>query len=150
MRQCREHEIEEEITDTHVLVPLMCKIDRGLLEKAPYLNLIQQFGVAVDGVDVETASELGICVANIPSDSVGNAQACAEHAIFLCLAVLRNLPSLNECTRKGYLGTPIGKTIMDSSIMIYGFGNIGKQLAQRLFAFSPKRIVAIKRLPWVG
>ena len=149
MHQCHHDELEKELADTHVLVPLMCRIDRSLLDKAPYLNLIQQFGPGVEGVDTEAASELGICVANIPNDSVGHAQACAEHAIFLSLSVLRNVKALEDSIRLGHLGTPVGKTILDSSIMIYGFGNIGRQLAQRLFAFSPKRIVAIKRLPWV-
>lgn len=35
------------------------------------------------------ASELGIWVSNIPSAATGNALSCAEHAVFLMLATLR-------------------------------------------------------------
>lgn len=90
----------------------------------------------------------------IPSDQVGNAQSCAEHAIFLCLSILRQYTRLLEAVRPiqpiltpkphadvnqnprtpiaqvqlGALGSPTGRTIAESSIMIYGFGNLGKQV----------------------
>ena len=46
----------------HLQVPLMSKIDRSIIEKAPFLNLIMQFGVGLEGVDIEAATELGIAV----------------------------------------------------------------------------------------
>ena len=150
VKECEVSDIPMEIIDAHVVVPLMSQIDKSLLEKAPYLNVIHQFGVSLEGVDVDAATELGISVASIPSDEVGNAQSTAEHAIFLCLSVLRQVNVHKEMIQIGVLGSPTGCTIMDASIMIYGFGNLGKQITQRLFAFQPKRIVAIKKLPWVG
>ena len=150
VRECDEADVPVEIVDTHVVVPLMTPIDRGLLDNAPYLNIIHQFGDDLDSVDIDAATELGISVASVSSGEVGNAQSCAEHAIFLCMSVLRNVNVHNEMIQKGVLGSPTGRTIMDSSVMIYGFGNLGKQIAQRIFAFQPKRIVAIKKHPWVG
>lgn len=148
--QCDATELATEIEDAHVIVPLMTKISRDLIEKAPYLNLIMQFGVGLEGVDIDAATEAGVAVASIPSDQVGNAQSCAEHAIFLCISLLRQTKMMEMSIVEGRLGVPTGRTIMGSSVMIFGFGGLGKELAKRLFAFNPKRLVAVKRSPWIG
>jgi len=148
--QCDAADLGTEIEDAHVIVPLMTKITRELIEKAPYLSLIMQFGVGLEGVDVEAATDNGVAVASIPSDQVGNAQSCAEHAIFLCLSLLRQTKVMEKSLMDGRLGVPTGRTILNSSVLILGFGGLGKELAKRLFAFNPRRIVAVKRVPWVG
>jgi phosphoglycerate dehydrogenase-like enzyme len=148
--QCDTTELATEIEDAHVVVPLMTKISRDLISKAPYLNLIMQFGVDLDGVDIDAATEAGVAVASIPSDQVGNAQSCAEHAIFLCLSLLRRTKVMEMSIVEGRLGVPVGRTIMGSSVMIFGFGGLGKELARRLFPFNPRKLVAVKRIPWIG
>ena len=40
------------------------------------------------------ATELGIWVSNIPSLATGNALSCAEHAVLLMLATLRDLAGM--------------------------------------------------------
>ena len=70
-----------------------------------------------EGVDIDAATEQGVAVANIPSDAVGNAQSCAEHAIFLCLSLLRHVKVLPQMIEKRKLGCPTGKTILDSSVL---------------------------------
>lgn len=42
------------------------------------------------GVDIDAATEAGVIVARIPGVASGNAPSCAEMAIYLILALLRN------------------------------------------------------------
>lgn len=87
--QCDREALPTEIRDADVAVPLMSRLDRTLLLSAVRLKLIIQYGVGVEGVDIDTATQLGIWVSNITSAGTGNAVSCAEHAIFLVLATLR-------------------------------------------------------------
>lgn len=74
--QCDQNDIEREIADTHVIIPLMSKITRDLIEKAPLLNLIMQFGVGLEGVDVEAASEHGIAVRSVALENITTRYEC--------------------------------------------------------------------------
>lgn len=89
--QCARSDVDDEIADADVVVPLMTPIPAALLARAPRLRLCMQFGAGLEGVDVVAASARGIKVCKIPSDGgCGNAQSCAEMAVFLSLAVLRD------------------------------------------------------------
>lgn len=67
----------EEVKDTDVIVPLMSVISRDVIAAAPQLLLINQYGVGVEGVDLQAAREFGVPVANMKSNLSGNAQSCA-------------------------------------------------------------------------
>ena len=142
--QCNVDDIKKEITDAHVVVPLMSKIRKDLIQHAPRLALIMQFGVGLEGVDVQAATEAGIWVAKIESTHCGNAQSCAEHAIYLALAVLRDQKAMTNAIVSGKLGQPTGRTLMNSKVLIYGYGGIGRQLSRRLRPFVVT-VVAIKK-----
>lgn len=75
--QCSRDDIMKEVKDAAVIVPLMSNISRDVIAAAPLLKLINQFGVGVEGVDLQAAREFGISVANIKSNLSGNAQSCA-------------------------------------------------------------------------
>ena len=47
--QCDSCELDTQIQDAHVVIPLMTKITGNLIQNAPYLNLIMQFGVGLEG-----------------------------------------------------------------------------------------------------
>ena len=77
------------------------------------------------------ATEQGIWVSNIPSSSTGNALSCAEHAIYLMLATLRQQNLMSEFIRRQRVGVPVGETLFGKSVLIIGFGNIAKELISR-------------------
>jgi lactate dehydrogenase-like 2-hydroxyacid dehydrogenase len=74
-----------------VLVPLMCRIDRRIIECGAKngLKLIHQFGTGLEGVDRLAAADSGVPVLNIPSSDCGNATSCAEHVFWMLLSLLR-------------------------------------------------------------
>jgi hypothetical protein len=74
-----------------VIVPLMCRIDRQIIERGVKngLKLIHQFGTGLEGVDRNAAADSGVPVLNIPSSDCGNATSCAEHVFWMLLSLLR-------------------------------------------------------------
>ncbi|OAE31644.1 hypothetical protein AXG93_3384s1180 [Marchantia polymorpha subsp. ruderalis] len=136
-------EIAEKIHEYDMCVCRMGNLDRKTLLKASRLKLITQFGMGLERVDVETATEMGIKVGRIPSDSTGNALSCAEHAIFLMLSLLRDQKGLTKSVQEGSLGIPEGRTLFGCKVLIVGYGNIGKELAPRLKAFGV-RVLAVR------
>ena len=51
--ECSGDELQHEIRDAHVAVPLMSRLDDAMMAAAPKLRMILQFGVGLEGVDVD-------------------------------------------------------------------------------------------------
>jgi len=143
--QCDRSHVEEEIADAYVVIPLMTKIDSNMMHRAKRLKMIMQYGVGLEGIDIACASGCDIKVCRIESAGTGNAQSCAEHSILLALMLLRSFNEFSNTFTQSRLGFPMGKTLFRSTAIIFGYGNIGKQLLTRLQAFQLKRIVVIRR-----
>lgn len=129
--------LEEQTSDAEVLTCLGFpdKITRKTIECAPRLKLIHQFGVGLEAVDIEAATERGIYVANTPGT---NAVAVAEHAFLLMLSLLRNLPTAIKALKRGKWGQPIGAELYGKTLGIIGLGKIGTEVAKRASAFGMK------------
>lgn len=117
--QCTREDIHKEIIDADVVLPLMCRMGAKELKLAGNLRMIMQFGVGLEGVDVPSATKSGVWVCKIPSEGTGNAQSCAEHAIFLCLALLRDVTEMRKSVEQGRLGIPIGRALYKSTAIVY-------------------------------
>lgn len=52
MVQCDSSDVAANISDAHVAVPFMASMSEAVLQQAPHLRLIIQFGVGVEGVDL--------------------------------------------------------------------------------------------------
>ncbi|XP_044511024.1 hydroxypyruvate reductase isoform X2 [Mangifera indica] len=112
------------IQNYHLCVVKNMRLDSNVISQAKKMKLIMQFGVGLEGVDIDAATRCGIKVARIPGGMTGNAASCAEMTIYLILGLLRK------------------------QVFIMGFGNIGIDLAKRLRPFGVK-IIATKR-SWVS
>jgi len=60
-------------------------ITRRIFEALPELRYISKFGIGVDSIDIDAATEHGVLVANTPEDS--QVTTVCEHAIALMLAL---------------------------------------------------------------
>lgn len=130
-------EIEESGRDpvpVDVLVPLGARVDGGLLD-ATGARMVQQFGVGVQGVDLDAARERGIPVTNVPG-AQGNAVAVAELAVFHLLALRRRYPQARTAVAERRVGGPIGRTLAGSTVTVLGVGASGTALIHRLQAFG--------------
>ncbi|CAM6034593.1 unnamed protein product [Sphagnum compactum] len=137
-------EVADKIADYDMCVVRMMRLDSAVIARATSLKLIVQFGVGLEGVDIEAATRAGIKVAKIPSAGTGNALSCAEHSIYLILSLLRYQKEMAETFEAKRLGGPVGETLYGKTVLILGYGNIGKELANRLRPFGVK-ILAIRR-----
>jgi phosphoglycerate dehydrogenase-like enzyme len=134
LRYCAEDDDDtfyHELPDADVIWHVLRPISGDDLEKAPRLRLVHKMGAGVNTIDVDTATRLGIAVANMPG---ANAPSVAEGAVLLMLAALRRLPELDRATREGR-GWPsdpsLGETVRDigsCTVGLIGYGNIAKSV----------------------
>ncbi|KAG6422106.1 hypothetical protein SASPL_118669 [Salvia splendens] len=82
-------EIRDVIGNYDICVVKSMRLNSDIIARANKMKLIMQFGVGLEGVDIDAATKHGIRVARIPSDYTGNATSCAEMAIYLMLGLLR-------------------------------------------------------------
>ena len=145
---CDPSELEERIADAHLVLPFMLKIDEGIISKGNHLRCVLQYGVGLDGVDISACTRRQIYVSNIPSAECGNAEATAEHAMYLMLSALRQPARAQATLEARKLGEPLVKQVFGRHVLLIGFGNVGSKLFQMLLPFLPSRITAVKRSPW--
>jgi phosphoglycerate dehydrogenase-like enzyme len=134
IRYCAEDDDDtfyRELPDAEVIWHVLRPISGADLEKAPKLRLVHKMGAGVNTIDVDTATRLGIAVANMPG---ANAPSVAEGTVLLMLAALRRLPELDRVTRegKGWPSDPsLGETVRDiggCTVGLIGYGNIAKSV----------------------
>ncbi|MGY6634046.1 MAG: 2-hydroxyacid dehydrogenase [Alkalilacustris sp.] len=126
--------------EADVLVPTITdRIDAGLLAQAgPRLKLIASYGAGVDHIDVETARQRGILVANTPGVLT---EDTADMTMALILAVTRRIPEgLAEMQQARWVGwapmTNLGRRIGGKRLGILGLGRIGRAVARRARVFG--------------
>ena len=113
-------------------------IDRGLIESLPKLEMIANFGVGYDGIDLKAAAERGIVVTNTPDVLT---EEVADTALGLLLMTVRELAAAEKHLRAGKWasegGYPLTKaTMRDRTVGIAGLGRIGIAIARRLEAMQ--------------
>ncbi|KAL8159994.1 hypothetical protein V2J09_001531 [Rumex salicifolius] len=138
------HDTAKLIDNYHICVVKMLRMTSDIISRAKQLKLIMQFGVGLEGVDIDAATRCGIKVARIPGHSTGNAASCAEMAIYLMLGLLRKQTEMRNAVKLRKLGEPHGETLFGKTVFILGYGSIGLELAKRLKPFGVK-IIATKR-----
>lgn len=128
-----------------VVVPLWSQLP-GRAIRAGSFGLVQQFGVGVDNVDLDAATDEGVWVANMAGL---NAVPVAEHAVALLLALARRLPEASKGFEPGHWGEPAGRSLSGTAACIVGAGAIGTEIARRLVAFGVT-VTGLRRHPPSG
>jgi phosphoglycerate dehydrogenase-like enzyme len=134
----------ESLRGYDVVIPTMSRVTEPLLATADRLQLIQQVGSGLEGVDIVAARKRGIRVANVPTDSCANADSVAELGIYMMIGLARNFRGMAASFANRSIGQPLGTTLMGKTVGIVGLGGIGKALAKRLRAFDV-RLIGVKR-----
>lgn len=116
----------DEVAGAQVILPSNGRIDAASIRGAKNLRLIQQPAVGVDVVDLEAARACGVPVCNAPG---ANADALAQNALFLILALARRLPEAQRAFAERQLGVPLGRELTGKVLGIIGLGRSGSRLA---------------------
>ncbi|XP_048331308.2 uncharacterized protein LOC125422894 [Ziziphus jujuba] len=114
-------DVPDVIGNYQICVVKSMKIDSNIISRAKNMKLLMQFGVGVEGIDIDAATKSGIKVGRIPSGATGNAASCAEMAIYLILGLLRKQKELETSVKQRMLGEPIGETLLGKTVIIFLF-----------------------------
>ncbi len=135
----------EELGDAWgLIVTPRIPVTEELLGCGKELRIVVTVSSGYDHIDLEAAEKLGICVANAP-DPI--ADAVAEHALGLALALLRNIVYGDRYIRAGRWGSGPAPRAMLATMLkgktagILGMGRIGLRLARLLGAVGAGRII---------
>lgn len=125
------------LEDADYAVVRAVKMEESLLDAAPRLKLIHQWGTGTDGVPVAAARARGITVARCPGV---NAPSVADLTIGLMLACLRRIPVADARIRAGHWAEPdlydTGRDLAGTRVGLIGYGAIGRAVAARLAGFD--------------
>lgn len=111
-------------------------VSRTLIEALPNLEIIAQFAVGYDNIDITAAKERGIRVTNTPDVLTDDT---ADTALSLLLAVSRRVCEGDMYVRVGkwFNGAmPLGRSLKGKTAGIVGMGRIGQAIAVRCAAFG--------------
>ena len=128
-----------------VIGGIICPFSRETIEKLPKLRIIGTCRGGLENVDRAACEERGIMIVN----GFGrNAEAVSDYAIGLMLSEIRNiarsyaeLTSGSELWRMNWPNAEHIPHMKEATIGLFGFGYIGKLVAQKLSGFGSRVLV---------
>ena len=131
------HELYAPLEEAEVLVSTFDKpVTREMIQSAPKLKLVTNFGVGFNNIDLEACRERGIRVTNTPQPVI---EPTAELAFALMHDVARRTAEFDRKLRTGQ-AEPFGvmnnlsHSLYGKTLGIIGMGRIGQALARRAIA----------------
>ena len=110
-------------------------VDGKLMDALPQLEIIANFGVGVDAINLADAKQRNIIVTNTPD--VLN-ECVADTALALILNTLRRLPQSEKYLRAGNWASrgpyPLTTSLGGKVLGVLGLGRIGEAIAKRAMA----------------
>jgi lactate dehydrogenase-like 2-hydroxyacid dehydrogenase len=148
-RRIATHELYAPLAEAQVLVSTFDKpVTREMIMSATHLQLVTNFGVGFNNIDLEACRERGIRVTNTPQPVI---EPTAELAFALIHDVARRTAEFDRKLRLGN-AEPFGvmnnlsHSLYGKTLGIIGMGRIGLALARRAVA-SGMRIIYHNRKP---
>ena len=143
------HTLYAPLAEAEVLVSTFDRpVTREMIASAPHLQLVTNFGVGFNNIDLEACRERGIRVTNTPQPVI---EPTAELAFALMHDVARRTAEFDRKLREGK-AEPFGvmnnlsHSLYGKTLGIIGMGRIGQALARRAVA-SGMRIIYHNRRP---
>jgi D-3-phosphoglycerate dehydrogenase len=133
----RCHSDEEVIELAREADGILCsyyRTGRAIFEACPKLKVVGRYGVGVDNVDVDAATEFDIVVANVPDYCIDEV---ADHAMALLLGCNRKITRHDRAIRTPEREPPPRvERLRGSTLGLVALGNIGRAVARRAKPFG--------------
>lgn len=126
-RVLSEEEVSQLIQDVDGVILGLDPMNARVLGKAHRLKAISRYGVGVNNVDIDYATQRGILVTNTPG---ANSLAVAELTLGLLFAVCRLICLSDRGIRQGTWKQYPGLQVSDKVMGIVGTGQIGRYVAE--------------------
>ena len=126
-------ELREAVVGVDGVIAGVDRFDASVIETGGRLRVIARYGVGTDGVDLAAAAGRGIVVTNTPG---ANADAVAELAVGLMLALARHIPQGDRLIRSGEYRTLPGVQLGGRTVGLLGLGRTGSAVARRAVALG--------------
>ena len=127
--------------DVDAILTCFAKVTDKVVRAANKCVAIGRFGVGVDNIAVDTATEMGIVVTYVPDYCVDEV---SDHVIAMLLAWNRRIVLFDRETKsKGWCSDGLGMRIMrlrGKKLGIIGFGRIGHAVCSKALAFETCRL----------
>jgi D-3-phosphoglycerate dehydrogenase len=133
-------ELIPDVINADALIVQWVKINREVIEKLLHCRVISRYGIGVDMVDLEAATNRRIMVCNVPDYCI---EEVSTHTMAFLLSLNRHLWTQNAHVRSGgWGGTPGGppERLKGQVIGIIGLGRIGREVARKAQAMGLKTI----------
>jgi D-3-phosphoglycerate dehydrogenase len=118
------------------------RVDREVIQAAPYLKAIATATTGLDHIDLKAAAERGVAVISLKGEYefLRGVSATAEHTWALLLALLRNVPHAFDSVKRGKWDRYSfrGGELYRKSLGIVGYGRIGEKVGKYGRAFDMK------------
>lgn len=143
----QEDDLFDAARDCAAMINQYARIGRATISRMQKCEVIARYGVGVDIVDVDAATERGILVTNVQDYCT---EEVADHAIALWLSLARKLSDYDRATHNGVWrwqsGQPVYR-IRGRTMGVVSFGKIGQAIACRARAFGASIIAYDPFLP---
>jgi len=135
-----EDEVIEVAKDADGIINQYAPISRRVIESLKSCKVIARYGVGVDNINVEAATEHKIIVANVPDYCVDEV---STHSISLILSCARGITLLDRKVRDKKWDFTLAKPLFRTQgkvLGLFGLGRIAKMVAQKASGFGLKII----------
>ena len=123
--------------DVDAIMTCFAQVTPNVLRAAPNCVAVGRFGVGVDNIAVDTATELGMAVTYVPDYCVDEV---SDHVMALLLAFNRRIVLFdNSVKNEGWGSVPLTMRMMrlrGKTLGVIGFGRIGQAVSQKALAFG--------------
>lgn len=124
------------VPDMDGVITQYCDINREVITAMKHCRIIIKYGIGINNIDVEAATEKGIYVCNIPDYGIDEV---SNQAIAFLFALARKLYVTNQDLRKGIWDykklVPVYR-LSEACVGIVGFGRMGQAVARKLQPFG--------------
>ncbi len=145
--QCKtEEEVLAVCKDADAILSEYAPLSKNVLRQLKNCKIISNTAIGVDNIDVDSATELGIAVANVPGYC---ATDVAEHTMALILAYRRNIVRYDRAVKNNVWdleSAPEMRRLTGQVLGLVGFGGISRNVATMAKSFG-MRVVTYSSVP---
>lgn len=125
-RRMTQEEIIERLQGMDGLLAGLEPLNEEVFSACPGLRAISRIGIGMDNVDVVAAKRHGIRVSNTPDAPT---EAVVEMTLAALMSILHNIVWANEDVHRGIWKKRLGRSIREQTILVIGYGRIGRKSA---------------------